>query len=218
MDLARSQWYLFPIFKWGYEMSWVRTSALVLAISVTMWGCGGAYSATGNGGTTITKKSGSTTSKKKSTTTTTTTTGGTTKTTPPATPPKVTPPPVKRLTGTATLKADHGVLFSDASVVKDGSGLKVDLVAYKHGTGLDLKSGRVGTDNQPLHKFGSKKFASLSEVPCDAPSSAERGGYFQLPPTGAGFTLTGNKTAGTFKVWVKSSTGPSVVIQYEKCN
>lgn len=201
----------------GFMKSTLHAFVLLLAVTLAANGCGGAFTATGTGSSTGTKKSGSTTKKKTTTTTTTTGTSGTTKTTPPPTPPKPTPPAPKVLAGTVTLKADQGVLFSNGSVVNDGSGLKVDVIAYKHGSGLDLKSGRTGTDNQPLHKFGSTKYGSIKEVPCTAPSASERGGYFQLPPAQAAFTVTGNKTQGTFKVWVKSSDGPSVVIQYEQC-
>jgi hypothetical protein len=118
---------------------------------------------------------------------------------------------------TATLKADEGVVAATGALVKDGSGMKVDIIAYKHGSGLDLKGGRVGTAYQPLHKFGTKTYASLADVPCTVPTAKEKGGYLSLPEAGKAFTVTGNKSPGTWRVRVKSNQGGTAVIEYGLC-
>lgn len=116
-----------------------------------------------------------------------------------------------------TLEVDEGVVFSTGQSLKDGSGLKVDLVVYRHGASIDLKSGRVGTDNQPVHKLGNDEFDSIAKVPCEAPSDSEKGGYVQLPKAGQAFTVRGNKSSGYYRVRVKSTTGTSATVEYEKC-
>ncbi|GEM_PF-4756756 len=109
---------------------------------------------------------------------------------------------------------DEGVVFSSGQIVKDGSGLKVDLIAYKHGSGIDLKSGRVGTSNKPLRSMGKKSFDSLGAVPCDTPSSTA---YMSLPQSGYAFTVAGNKSDGFYKVRVVSVSGTKVTVEYAKC-
>jgi hypothetical protein len=116
------------------------------------------------------------------------------------------------------LAADDGVVATSGAVVKDGSALKVDVIAYKHGDGLDLKGGRTGTTHQPLHKFGlSQKFAALKDVPCTAPEDKEKNAFLSKAKAGQGFTVKGNKSAGVYRVWVKSVKDGKATLEYQKC-
>lgn len=118
---------------------------------------------------------------------------------------------------TATLGADDGVVFGPGTVVHDGSGMKVDVVAYKHGAGLDLKAGRQGTSYLPLHSFGTQTFKKLRKVPCTAPADSEMNAMISMPKKGQAFTVRGNKTEGVWRVRVKSAKGGEVKLQYEEC-
>lgn len=119
---------------------------------------------------------------------------------------------------TVKLKADDGVLASSGKVIKDGSALKVDFIAYKHGTGLDLKGGRAGTSHQPLHKFGlSQTFSKLSDVPCTEPTDKEKNAFLSKAKAGQGFTVKGNKTPGFFRVRVKSIKDGIAELEFAAC-
>lgn len=118
---------------------------------------------------------------------------------------------------TAALRADKGAVFSTGQVVVDGSGMKVDLIAYKHGAGLDLKAGRQGTSYLPLHGFGQKTFGTLADVPCTAPSDGEKNAMLSTPKKGQAFTLRASKSGGIWRVRIKSSAGGEVKIQYQEC-
>lgn len=119
---------------------------------------------------------------------------------------------------TVVLKADDGVVASSGKVVKDGSALKVDIVAYKHGTGLDLKGGRKDNSHMALHKFKKKdKYASAKSVPCVAPLDSEKNAYLSLPEVGRGFTVKGNKSPGYYRAVVKKVEAGAVTIEFMLC-
>ena len=115
------------------------------------------------------------------------------------------------------LNSDDGVVFGPGTVVHDGSGMKVDLVAHKHGAGLDLKAGRQGTSYLPLHSFGSQTFEKLKMVPCVAPADSEKNAMISTPEKGQAFTVRGNKTDGVWRVRVKAVQGGEVKLQYQEC-
>jgi hypothetical protein len=125
------------------------------------------------------------------------------------------PPPKAK---TASLSADDGAVAQTGKVVKDGSGLKVDFLAYKHGTGLDIKAGRKGTSHLPLHKFKKKdKYASVKDVPCVKPLDSEKNAYLSLPEPGRGFTFVGNKSSGYYRAVVKALKDGKMTVEFEKC-
>ncbi len=117
----------------------------------------------------------------------------------------------------AALRADKGAVFGTGQVLVDGSGMKVDLVAYKHGAGLDLKAGRQGTSYLPLHSFGAKTFGKLGDVPCTAPSDGEKNAMLSTPKKGQAFTLRANQSGGIWRVRVKAAGGGEVKIEYQEC-
>jgi len=118
----------------------------------------------------------------------------------------------------ACLGADDGAVAKSGKVVKDGSGMKVDFLAYKHGTGLDIKAGRQGTSHLPLHKFKKKdKYKSVKDVPCVKPLDSEKNAYLSLPEAGRGFTFVGNKSSGYYRGVVKSVAAGKITVEFEKC-
>lgn len=127
------------------------------------------------------------------------------------------PAPAGAKVRTATLRADKGLVFGPGKVLVDGSGMKVDLVAYKHGNGLDLKAGRQGTSYLPLHRFGLKTFGKLKDVPCTAPSDSDKNGMLSLPKKGQAFTVRANQSDGVWRVRVKNVSGGEVKLQYQEC-
>lgn len=118
---------------------------------------------------------------------------------------------------TALLRADKGVVFGPGKTMVDGSGMKVDLIAYKHGAGLDLKAGRKGTSYHPLHRFGTQTFAKLKDVPCTAPSDSEKNAMISLPKKGQAFTVRANQSGGVWRVRIKNVSGGEVKVQYQEC-
>ncbi|MBM4371710.1 MAG: hypothetical protein FJ098_08655 [Deltaproteobacteria bacterium] len=118
---------------------------------------------------------------------------------------------------TAILQADQGVVFATGEVILDGTGMKVDLVAHKHGEGLDLRAGRQGTSYLPLHRFTPGVFGKFKQVPCVAPGDGEKNGLAASPKKGEAFTVMGNKSPGVWRVRVKFLKGGKVKVQFQKC-
>jgi len=118
---------------------------------------------------------------------------------------------------TAVLHADKGAVFATGKVLTDGSGMKVDIVAYKHGTGLDLKAGRQGTSYLPLHRFGTQTFGKLKDVPCTAPADSDKNALLSKPGKGQGFTLRASQSGGIWRARVKATSGGEVKIEYQEC-
>ncbi|MFH1529617.1 MAG: hypothetical protein ABIK09_02660 [Pseudomonadota bacterium] len=118
---------------------------------------------------------------------------------------------------TAALQADKGAVFATGTVLADGSGMKVDLIAYKHGTGLDLKAGRQGTSYLPLHRFGTQTFGNLADVPCTAPADSDKNAMISKPEKGQGFTVRANQSDGVWRVRVKATSGGEVKVEYQEC-
>ncbi len=117
-----------------------------------------------------------------------------------------------------TLTADEGAVAKNGKVVKDGSGMQVDFLAYKHGTGLDIKAGRQGTSHMPLHKHKKKdKYKAVKDVPCVKPLDSEKNAYLSLPEVGRGFTFVGNKSSGYYRGVVKSLAAGKITVEFEKC-
>jgi hypothetical protein len=116
-----------------------------------------------------------------------------------------------------TLLIDEGIVFASGDVIEDGSGFKVDMVVHKHGNGLDLKAGRQGTDYLPLNDFGALTYQSIADVPCEAPNPAAKNTYKGSLAPGQGLTLTGNVSAGLFRVRIVEATGSYVTIEYAAC-
>ena len=118
---------------------------------------------------------------------------------------------------TAALRADKGAVFGTGAIIADGSGMKVDLIAYKHGAGVDLKAGRQGTSYLPLHGFGLKTYGKLKDVPCTAPSDSDKNAMLASPKKGQAFTVRANKSGGVWRVRVKSVGGGEVKVEYQEC-
>lgn len=118
----------------------------------------------------------------------------------------------------ASIGVDHGIVFSSNSVKKDGSGMKVDVILYKKGKGFKLNAGRKGSSYNPLHDLGTQKFGSLGDVPCFKPGQKAKNKFKHKLVPGQGFTVIGNKSAGTYRLRIKSISGGKVTLEHDKCN
>lgn len=128
------------------------------------------------------------------------------------------------VTGEVTLGVDGAVVFGTGAVAAKGNHLTADLIAYKSGAGLDLKSGvpQGTTSRQPLRLFKTaggvaETFGSLADVPREAPAAADANAYVPKAAAGMGFVLQNNITEGYTAVWVKDAGGspPTVTVAYE---
>ena len=89
----------------------------------------------------------------------------------------------------ATIGIDHGIVFSSNKTMKDGSGMKVDLIVYKQGKGFKVNAGRKGSSYNPLHDLGTQKFKSLGDVPCFKPGAKAKNKFKKKLEPGQGFTV-----------------------------
>ena len=120
--------------------------------------------------------------------------------------------------GSVTFLANQGFVAETGEVLSDGSGIKVDVVAYAHGDWLDLKGGRDKTIYQALNKLNRAVFTGLEEVPCTPPTDDDVSAIFSLVEPGHGFTVRGNVSEGVYKVYVVDveANGP-VTVEYARC-
>ena len=117
-----------------------------------------------------------------------------------------------------TLFANQGFVASNGEVVSDGSGFKVDLIAYAHTGWLDLKAGRDGPSYQALNRLKKVKYQTLDEVPCTEPTDADKNQMFQHPESGHAMTVRLNKSDGFMKVLVLGeASGGSIQLEYVMC-
>ena len=120
--------------------------------------------------------------------------------------------------GSATFFANQGFVAETGEVIADGSGIKVDVVAYKHGTWLDLKGGREGVTYQALNAMNREMFSGLDAVPCTPPTDDQISAIFSTVEPGHGFTVRGNISTGIIKVFVKDlQASGSITVDYEFC-
>lgn len=122
----------------------------------------------------------------------------------------------------AALQADEGLTFADGRVLASQDGRSVDLVAFKSGDSVDLKSRlRSGsTDRLPLRWFRDAGgqgivYASLTDVPDQAPTSDDLNLFVNHPQAGYGFTVATTDSASYARVWVQSVVGGAVTLQYQ---
>jgi hypothetical protein len=123
---------------------------------------------------------------------------------------------------TAALGADQGLLFLDGRVLSGQDGRSTDLVAFVSGDSLDLKSRlRAGTtDRLPLHWFrdaggGAIVYASLYDVPDQAPTSDDVNLFVNHPQAGYGFTVATPDSSSFARVWIEAVSSASVTLQYQ---
>ena len=120
--------------------------------------------------------------------------------------------------GLVTFFANQGFVAKGGEVISDGSGFKVDLVAYEHTGWVDLKGGRVGAGYQPLNDLNRVKYPTLDEVPCTEPTDADANQIFQLPESGHALTVRLNKSEGFMKVLVIGETVSNAIqVEYAIC-
>lgn len=122
----------------------------------------------------------------------------------------------------ATLHADQGLRLLDGQVLSDQDGRSTDLVCYVSGESFDLKSRiRSGsTDRLPLRWFrdaGGKGllYASLDDVPDQAPSSDDANLFVNHPEAGYGFTVATPDSASYARVWIEAVDASGVTLQYQ---
>ena len=121
--------------------------------------------------------------------------------------------------GSVSFYANQGFVAETGEVLSDGSGIKVDVVAYAHGDWLDLKGGREKTIYEALNKLNRAVFTGLDEVPCEPPTDDQISALFSLVEPGNGFTVRGNVSEGFYKVFVQDVVANgSVTVQYARCD
>jgi len=118
----------------------------------------------------------------------------------------------------ATIGVDHGIVFSSNKTMKDGSGMKVDLIVYKQGKGFKVNAGRKGSSYNPLHDLGTQKFSSLGDVPCFKPGAKAKNKFKKKLVPGQGFTVIGNKSSGTYRLRIQKISGGKITFEHDKCN
>ncbi len=129
--------------------------------------------------------------------------------------------------GTAQLHHEEGLVLGTCTVLPVGEAhdQKCDLMAYRHGDGLDLKSGVIPrtTERRRMHVFKSggrpDNFQGLDAVPDVAPSAADAQEQAVNIVAQMAFTVEHNVTpTGYARVWVESvTTGlePMATVHYE---
>jgi hypothetical protein len=122
----------------------------------------------------------------------------------------------------ATLGVDQGLVLLDGRVLADEDGRTSDLVCYASGSSFDLKSRvRAGTtDRLPLRWFrdaGGKGlvFASLTDVPDQAPTSDDANLFVNDPQPGFGFTVATPDSASYARVRVDAVSPAGVTLSYQ---
>ena len=118
----------------------------------------------------------------------------------------------------ATIGIDHGIVFSSNKTMKDGSGMKVDLIVYKQGKGFKVNAGRKGSSYNPLHDLGTQKFSSLGDVPCFKPGPKAKNKFKKKLEPGQGFTVIGNKSGGYYRLRIQKIAGGKITFEHDKCN
>ena len=118
----------------------------------------------------------------------------------------------------ATIGIDHGIVFSSNKTMKDGSGMKVDLIVYKQGKGFKVNAGRKGSSYNPLHDLGTQKFKSLGDVPCFKPGAKAKNKFKKKLEPGQGFTVIGNKSSGYYRLRIQKISGGKITFEHDKCN
>ena len=129
------------------------------------------------------------------------------------------------VTGLVTLSVTDGLVFDTGAVTNEAEAMTSDLVSYKSGSTVDLKSGiEVGTtDRLPLHWFRSPggvgiRYESIAEVPWEAPTTENLNEFLHGPEPGYGFVVANLLSRGAYtRVFVddyNDATG-AVSLRYE---
>jgi hypothetical protein len=130
--------------------------------------------------------------------------------------------PVSR---TVILGVTDGLVFDTGDVTAEAEALTSDLVSYKSGSTVDLKSGiEVGTiDRLPLRWFrslGGKGilYGSLDEVPWELPTNENLNEFLHGPEPGFAFTVANLLSKGDYtRVFIEDYNDASgaVTLRYE---
>lgn len=128
-------------------------------------------------------------------------------------------PQLRTRTGEVTLKADEGLVFATGELLTGAAAntRTADLMAYRHGDGLELQAG-TPDGFMAVERLGgnARTYASLAEVP-EEPDPALRG-MLAEPEPGEGAAVRGNVTDGHARIRVTAvpfGAAPSVAIEYE---
>lgn len=131
------------------------------------------------------------------------------------------PPPVH----TVTLSITDGLIFDQAKAIAEAELMQVDLICYKAGSKMQLKSGiQAGTTNhQPLHWYQTTPnqgeiFTGLDQIPDVPPSSDDQNQHVHDPVAGNGFVVKNLISSGSHtRVFVASvsESGGDVTLQYQ---
>jgi hypothetical protein len=127
--------------------------------------------------------------------------------------------------GLVTLKVTDGVVFDTGVVTSEAEAMTSDLVSYKSGATIDLKSGiEVGTvDRVPLRWFRSAggvglSYDKLEAIPWEAPGQENLNEFLHGPEAGFGLAVTNLVSKGPYtRVFVEAyddATG-AVTLRYE---
>lgn len=129
------------------------------------------------------------------------------------------------VSGLVTLKVTDGLVFDTGSVTSEAEAMTSDLISYKSGSTVDLKSGiEVGTvDRLPLRWFRTPggagiRYDSLAAVPWEPPGETNLNEFLHGPEPGYGFVVANLLSKGDYtRVFVEEyndATG-AVGLRYE---
>ena len=126
------------------------------------------------------------------------------------------PPP---MSGSTTLTRNTGLDFTTGALMNPGTYANSDLYATENGdSGMRLATGGDNpTDNRPSIWFRNagnvlRTFASLSEVPSDAPTGVD---FMTNAKTGFGFVLE-SVDGDLIRGWISNATATSVSIEWDR--
>ncbi len=128
-------------------------------------------------------------------------------------------------TGLVTLKVADGLVFDTGVITPEAEAMTSDVVSYKSGSTVDLKSGiEVGTiDRVPFRWFRTEGgvgivYDSLDAVPWEAPDETNLNEFLHGPEVGYAFTVQNRMSRGSYtRAYVEAyeiATG-AVTLRYE---
>lgn len=103
---------------------------------------------------------------------------------------------------------EQGYIFEQEKMIPKNQPLSVDIIAYKHKDGLDIKAGKYSaTEYQPMKVYQKKHYKSLSEVPSTKPTAEENNTFLGSIEVGDAAVVKNNVSSGYTKFLITEITG-----------